>query len=315
MKESADQRTNERQLMVRVSGAVGRAIGSLLAHKLELAKPGPIYEVDTHGWVRDVGLVRSGLSLQVWYDHYLGLDRARAFSVWLQSQEPSVIEESADLARVPVESRRTQADRTKDNVLRQPAGFLGRWFIDDWSLSKNFYFGRYSETGSAGHARDLIVKSLVADARTLLQGQPDVSPGPRTRPRRFKQSDEATMALVRARAGQGEFRRAVLEHFRGRCVVTGCDVEPALEAAHIVPYAVTGEQDPGAGLLLRADLHTLFDRGLWNIERRGGRAEVVLADELKGTVPYGTHEGPLPDESVLLQSHWAALAARQDGRQ
>ena len=36
---------------------------------------------------------------------------------------------------------------------------------------------------------------------------------------------------------------------------------PVLEAAHIKPYGASGPHDPRNGLLLRSDLHTLFDRG------------------------------------------------------
>jgi hypothetical protein len=50
------------------------------------------------------------------------------------------------------------------------------------------------------------------------------------------------------------------------CAITACDAADALEAAHIVPYC--GEQSNHAanGLLLRADLHTLFDLDLIGIE-------------------------------------------------
>ncbi len=66
---------------------------------------------------------------------------------------------------------------------------------------------------------------------------------------------------VRPRLGQGTFRYA-LEQAYGRCAVTGEHSLPALDAAHIVPY---GQDSAGHtlenGLLLRADVHRLFDRG------------------------------------------------------
>lgn len=66
---------------------------------------------------------------------------------------------------------------------------------------------------------------------------------------------------VRPRLGQGTFRYA-LEQAYGRCAVTGEHSLPALDAAHIIPF---GTDDAGHalenGLLLRADVHRLFDRG------------------------------------------------------
>ena len=65
---------------------------------------------------------------------------------------------------------------------------------------------------------------------------------------------------VRPRLGQGTFRYA-LEQAYGRCAVTGEHSLPALDAAHIVPYGDGGDHALENGLLLRADVHRLFDRG------------------------------------------------------
>jgi hypothetical protein len=68
------------------------------------------------------------------------------------------------------------------------------------------------------------------------------------------------------RRGQPEFRRKLLEAYKGRCVITGCSSEEALEAAHIEPYSKTKNNDPKNGILLRADIHTLFDCDLIGID-------------------------------------------------
>ena len=65
---------------------------------------------------------------------------------------------------------------------------------------------------------------------------------------------------VRPRLGQGTFRYA-LEQAYGRCAVTGEHSLPALDAAHILPYGDGGDHALENGLLLRADVHRLFDRG------------------------------------------------------
>jgi putative restriction endonuclease len=68
-------------------------------------------------------------------------------------------------------------------------------------------------------------------------------------------------ALVRPRLSQGSFRILVTDAYERRCAVTAERVLPVLEAAHIRPYAMGGEHRVDNGLLLRSDLHTLFDRG------------------------------------------------------
>lgn len=67
--------------------------------------------------------------------------------------------------------------------------------------------------------------------------------------------------LVRPRLGQGGFRVAVTDAYGRACAVTGEHSLPALEAAHIKPFAKDGPHVTSNGLLLRSDLHRLFDTG------------------------------------------------------
>jgi putative restriction endonuclease len=67
--------------------------------------------------------------------------------------------------------------------------------------------------------------------------------------------------LIRPRLGQGAFRVLVTDIYRRRCAVTQERTLPALEAAHIRPYGDGGEHEPWNGLLLRRDIHSLFDAG------------------------------------------------------
>ena len=67
--------------------------------------------------------------------------------------------------------------------------------------------------------------------------------------------------LVRPRLGQGLFSVEVRQAYEGACAVTEEHSLPALEAAHIVPYGRGGQHRIDNGLLLRSDLHRLFDRG------------------------------------------------------
>ena len=73
---------------------------------------------------------------------------------------------------------------------------------------------------------------------------------------------------VEARQGQAEFRQALMVAYRNLCVVTGCAIRDLLHAAHIVPPSGASGHNLGNGLLLRADIHDLFDRGLITIDRQ-----------------------------------------------
>ncbi len=66
---------------------------------------------------------------------------------------------------------------------------------------------------------------------------------------------------VNPRLGQGLFSLAVRDAYRGACAVTREHSAPVLEAAHIIPYGRGGEHRIDNGLLLRSDLHRLYDRG------------------------------------------------------
>ena len=67
--------------------------------------------------------------------------------------------------------------------------------------------------------------------------------------------------LVEPRLGQGTFRIAVTRAYDGACAITGEHSLPALEAAHVQPWAVGGPHSVRNGLLLRADVHRLYDTG------------------------------------------------------
>ena len=81
-------------------------------------------------------------------------------------------------------------------------------------------------------------------------------PGTADEPSRFGQPH-----LIRPRLGQGAFRVLVTDIYRRRCAVTQERTLPALEAAHIRPYSEGGAHEARNGLLLRRDIHSLFDAG------------------------------------------------------
>lgn len=80
----------------------------------------------------------------------------------------------------------------------------------------------------------------------------------------------------------------MLRAYGGRCAVTGCDVEQALEAAHIYPYRGEETNAVTNGILLRSDLHTLFDLGLLTVDPL--TMTVHLAEAVRASV-YGEFHG------------------------
>lgn len=71
--------------------------------------------------------------------------------------------------------------------------------------------------------------------------------------------------FTRPRLGQGAFRVLVTEAYSRRCAITGERTLPVLNASHIKPYSQEGPHIISNGLLLREDLHTLFDRGYMTV--------------------------------------------------
>jgi hypothetical protein len=89
------------------------------------------------------------------------------------------------------------------------------------------------------------------------------------------------LRAIRIRRGQAQFRAALFDAYGGRCAITRCAVPDVLEAAHITPHLGPLTNHVTNGLLLRADLHTLFDCGLLAIDPDTRR--VVTAEALAGS--------------------------------
>jgi len=71
--------------------------------------------------------------------------------------------------------------------------------------------------------------------------------------------------LVRPRLGQGSFKILVTDAYNRACAITQERVLPVLEAAHIKPYSLSGPHEVRNGVLLRSDMHKLFDIGYLTI--------------------------------------------------
>jgi hypothetical protein len=107
-------------------------------------------------------------------------------------------------------------------------------------------------------------------------------------PATLKDERERRLREIVERRGQPEFRTCLVSAYNGRCAVTGCDAVAALEAAHIAPYSGPQSNHVSNGLLLRADIHTLFDLDLIGIDPQ--TLTVALGAALQGT-SYGALAG------------------------
>jgi putative restriction endonuclease len=103
--------------------------------------------------------------------------------------------------------------------------------------------------------------------------------------------------VVEGRVGQGGFRTSVMEAYHRKCAVSQEKTIPALQASHIKPYKKAGPNRPSNGILLRADLHEIFDAGYLTIT---SDHKIEVSPRLKqdfenGREYYRFHGLPLPN--------------------
>jgi putative restriction endonuclease len=106
-----------------------------------------------------------------------------------------------------------------------------------------------------------------------------------------------TPVLVRPRLGQGAFRVAVTEAYGRACTVTGEHSLPALDAAHIKPFAQDGPHVVPNGLLLRADLHRLFEQGYLTVT---DEYRLAVSDRLRLDYNNGKTYFPLDGRQIAI---------------
>lgn len=118
---------------------------------------------------------------------------------------------------------------------------------------------------------------------------------------------------ITLRQGQPKFRKELLEAYEYKCAITGTDVQQVLEAAHIFPYRGKQTNQVSNGLLLRADIHILYDYNLLYIEPE--TLTVLLAPTLENTdymqfanrrIRTPRQESKWPDKEAL---NWRRLLA------
>jgi hypothetical protein len=93
---------------------------------------------------------------------------------------------------------------------------------------------------------------------------------------------EKILASIVRRRGQPQFRQKLITAYGGKCAITGCNATETLEAVHILPYRGPETNHLSNGLLLRADIHILFDLGLIAIDT--SEMIVLISSRLNSTI-------------------------------
>ena len=104
--------------------------------------------------------------------------------------------------------------------------------------------------------------------------------------------------VVLPRLGQGLFRVLLTDTYGRRCSLTGERTLPVLEAAHIKPYSVVQRHEISNGLLMRSDLHRLFDQGYMTVDPQERRVVVSgrIREEFENGKDYYKLEGQVVRE-------------------
>lgn len=102
--------------------------------------------------------------------------------------------------------------------------------------------------------------------------------------------------VIQPRLGQGAFRVAVTDAYQRACAITGEHSLPALDAAHIKPFALDGPHETRNGLLLRSDVHKLYDHGYIGVTPD---YRVRISSRLKEEYQNGRSYYPLQDGRLI----------------
>lgn len=152
-------------------------------------------------------------------------------------------------------------------------GIFDEFHIDDDELERQRCYA-YWAPGEAGAGAKTDSTPAAGDATP-----PDApADPPANEPDDDLELRMARFTQVQTRPEQPAFRAAVFRAYGGRCAVSGCAVPEALEAAHRIGRDWrAGHNNASDGILLRRDLHTLYDRGLLQLNEAG---QVVLLDSV-----------------------------------
>jgi hypothetical protein len=120
--------------------------------------------------------------------------------------------------------------------------------------------------------------------------------------------NELRTFAAKVRRGQPQFREKLIRLYRSKCAITGTEVPDVLEACHILLHSKSGINHSDNGILLRSDIHVLFDSGMIRINPS---TLTVIVDPLLTNSVYGQYHGRnLPTRSDDSQISRKYLSAR-----
>jgi len=124
--------------------------------------------------------------------------------------------------------------------------------------------------------------------------------------------DHKKKRLTTKRENATKFHRKIYAKYGGVCVITGTKVPDVLDAAHIIPYNGKNTNDPSNGLLLRKDVHKLFDsEKLSLIVISSTSVQVRLAGDCLSDGTYAALHGK---KIILNDSITLELLAKRNNR-
>lgn len=117
---------------------------------------------------------------------------------------------------------------------------------------------------------------------------------------------------IKPRLGQGSFRLLVTDAYNRRCAMTAEKTLPVLEAAHIRPYSEGGEHELSNGLLLRSDLHKLFDKGYLTVDPQDKK--IVVSGRIREEYENGRDYYALHGHSIYIPKDLGSIPSIENLR-
>ncbi|WP_246017163.1 HNH endonuclease [Micromonospora pisi] len=195
---------------------------------------------------------------------YSGFAKLRISEAWDLFEEGNGVASLEQMRRIVSRYRREPIGVDEDPVIgcvfvRDTAFFPTGTFVDPPADFKpNIVQGKSYDIGDSSTAKyfDVLIGRLLGATVEVDTSSPWHRPGP----------VYGDPRLTPRRLGQQSFKAVVLGAYGRRCAISGEKILPVLQAAHIRPLPAGGEHRIDNGLLLRSDVHTLFDRGYLGLD-------------------------------------------------